>query len=122
MRLSPGFHIFCRLSRKVSSYCSFYCVVHEFFRVLLATIRDQGLCLCAQCLAPKSKLDQLGLATDTRNRVNKARKYQADTVIQARNAIYLYGMPIGGVAVERLLKATSTVPTSVRTSLLSERI
>jgi len=46
-------------------------------------------------------------------RIKKARKYDAYRVNKATDAIFDLGMPIGGIAVERLLKSTSTVPTSV---------
>ena len=88
-------------------------MAHCFLRVLLATIRDQGLCPCPRCLVPKSKLDQLGRVADTKFRVDKVRKSCADIVNDARKAIFEEGMPIGGVVVERLLKETSTVPTAV---------
>jgi len=87
--------------------------IHNFIRVLLATIRDQGICPCPRCLIPKSNLDQLGLIADSKNHIDKARKYDTDRVDKARNAIYLQGKPIGGIDVEQLLKASSAVPTSV---------
>ena len=83
------------------------------FRVLLATIRDQGHCPCPRCLVPDTKLDQLGLVADMKNRVKKYREYQADSVNKARSAIYEFGDPINGRTVQRLLKDTSSVPTSV---------
>ena len=48
-----------------------------------------------------------------KNRLKKARIYLPKNVRNARRAIYQLGMPIGGVAVERFLKETSSVPTSV---------
>jgi hypothetical protein len=89
-------------------------LVHFIVRVLLATIRDQGLCPCPRCLVPKSKLDQVGRITDTKNRINKARIYPADAVNKAWKMIYDQGIPITGAAIQRLLKNTSTVPTLVR--------
>jgi len=86
---------------------------HCFIRVLLATIRDQGLCPCPHCLVPKSKLDQLGHIINEKNRIVKACKYHADLVNKVWEFIYELGMPIGGVAVQRLLKDTSMVPTLV---------
>jgi hypothetical protein len=68
---------------------------------------------------PKPNLEQLGHAVDAKNRIDKARKYRADIVHEARKYILEEGMPIGGVAVERLLKDTSSVPTSVRPTLQS---
>jgi hypothetical protein len=81
--------------------------------VLLATIRDQGLCPCPRCLVPDTKLDQLGLIADMKDRIKKYRVYQADSVNKARHAIYNFGDPVNGSTVQRLLRATSTVPTSV---------
>ena len=83
--------------------------------MLLATIRDKGLCPCPRCLVPKSKLDRVGHISDANLRINQAHKYQdvSESVKKARNAIYKQGVPIGGAYVERLLKQTSTVPTLV---------
>ena len=61
-----------------------------------------------------AKFDRVGLLSDTKLRVDKARKYDLHRVNIARQAIYELGKPINGVHVERLLKATSDVPTSVR--------
>jgi len=83
------------------------------FRVLLATIRDQGLCPCPRCLVPDAKLDQLGLVADMKIRINKYRVYPTESVNKARNAIYNLGVPVNGTTVQQLLKSTSTVPTSV---------
>ena len=80
---------------------------------MLATIWDQGLCPCPRCLVPKWKLDQLGVFADTRNRVSKARKYDEESVYKARRLIYEHGIAINGAAVQRELKATSSVPTLV---------
>jgi hypothetical protein len=45
--------------------------------------------------------------------VNEYRVYLSDSVSKAQNAIYNLGDPINGATIQRLLKATSTVPTSV---------
>ena len=81
-------------------------------RVLLATIQDKGICPCPRCLVPKSKLDQLGLISDTKLR-DKACNYNMGSINKARKVIYDLGRPISGAHVQRLLKATSGVPTSV---------
>ena len=65
----------------------------------------------------KSKVDKVGLVADMKTRIEKARKYLADAVNEARKAIYTLGLPITGVAVERLLKPTSSVPTKVSSHL-----
>ncbi|KAL1711752.1 hypothetical protein EV715DRAFT_268357 [Schizophyllum commune] len=80
-------------------------------KVLLATIRDGGLCPCPRCLVPKTKLDRLGLVRDMATRVKNARQYLADRVAWARRAIYDLARPIAGKAVEAILKPFSAVPT-----------
>ena len=82
-------------------------------RVLLATIRDKGLCPCPRCMIPKSKFLQVGWWNDIKARVSQARTYMQDKVVAARHAIYRLGVPIKGVTVEHLLKDYSLVPTLV---------
>ncbi|PPR08295.1 hypothetical protein CVT24_002453, partial [Panaeolus cyanescens] len=80
-------------------------------KVLLATIRDKGLCPCPRCLVAKSDLDGLGLPADTATRLEKPRAFEMAKVKKARIQIYSEGQPIGGKAVEDLLKGFSGVPT-----------
>jgi hypothetical protein len=82
-------------------------------RVLLATIRDKGLCPCPRCLVSKAKLDRLGFRQDLTIRVDKFRTFMADEVSIARRAIYELAKPISGSVVEDLLKSFSGVPTMV---------
>ena len=84
-----------------------------FHRVLLATIRDKGLCPCPRCLVHHSRLDRMGLRRDMANRVKQVRVYLAEQVESARNYIYNLGRPITGTNVQNLLKETSGVPTVV---------
>ena len=76
-------------------------------------MRDKGLCPCPRCLVPKSKLDQTGMKRDSTFRLKNIRKYLSDSVEAARKAIYKSAAAITGVAVNNLLKATSSVPTLV---------
>ncbi|RDB16223.1 hypothetical protein Hypma_003115 [Hypsizygus marmoreus] len=80
-------------------------------KVLLATIRDKGLCPCPRCLVRKSQVDRMGYVTDMKTRVDQARKYLWNKVKRAREYIYSNAFPINGVAVNDLLKPTSSVPT-----------
>jgi hypothetical protein len=83
-------------------------------RVLLATIRDKGLCPCPRCLIPKAKTDLMGQARDLAQRISHTRNILYDVVQTARRFIYQSAIPINGTAVEQLLKPTSSVPTVVR--------
>ena len=83
-------------------------------RVLLATIRDKGLCPCPRCLIPKVKIDLMGQVRDLTQRISHARNILYDVVQTARRSIYQLAIPINGGAVEQLLKPTSSVPTVVR--------
>ena len=80
-------------------------------RVLLANIRNKGLCPCPRCLVSKSELDRLGLRRDISIRIDKFREFMADKVNIARRAIYSLAKPIRGTAVEDLLMSFSGVPT-----------
>ena len=82
-------------------------------RVLLATIRNQGLHPCPRCLIPKAKLDETGMKHDNKFRLKNVRSYLFDFVLIARKAIYNLGAAIAGEAVNQLLKTTSSVPTVV---------
>ena len=112
--LSKNIHVFCRLSREVSSAISAcFSLWLIVFRVLLATIRDQGLYPCLRCLVPNTKLDQLRLVADMKTRIQKYHVYPTNAVKKARDTIYNFTDPVNGTIVQQLLKGTSTVPTSV---------
>ncbi|KAF9237036.1 hypothetical protein BU15DRAFT_76410 [Melanogaster broomeanus] len=80
-------------------------------KIILATIRDKGICACPRCLIPKSSFGRLGCLSDMSARLTKARIYLQSKINDARRAIYQLGMPVKGTAVEQILKDTSSVPT-----------
>jgi len=83
-------------------------------RVLLATIRDNGLCPCPRCLMPKTQLDRMGQIPDSKFRtMNGIRQYLHEKVQDAQDLVYQVGHAVAGARVDRLLKATSSVPTIV---------
>ena len=84
-------------------------------RVLLATIRNNGLCPCPRCLVSKSELDRLGLRRDVSIRINKFREYVADKVDIARKAIYNLAKSFQSTVVQDLLQSFSGVPTLAST-------
>ncbi|KAL1712617.1 hypothetical protein EV715DRAFT_267796 [Schizophyllum commune] len=100
-----------RVYPRIFTYSADY--PEKYVSVLLATIRDGGLCPCPRCLVEKSKLDRLGLRRDMTTRLAKARRVFTDYVIWARNAIYRFAHPIGGKVMEMILKPYSAVPTVV---------
>ena len=85
----------------------------NFFRVLLATIRDKGLCPCPHCLVPKTHLDRLGLKLDIKNQITQFQQYMADKVKAARRIIFQHARLITSTNVEAFLKSFSGVPTEV---------
>ncbi|TEB23729.1 hypothetical protein FA13DRAFT_1797775 [Coprinellus micaceus] len=88
-------------------------------KVLLATIRDKGLCLCPRCLIPQSKLHLMGQALDLRRRATDVREFFWEKVRHAREWIYQFGKGIKSKYVEDHLKETSSVPT---VNAFSERL
>lgn len=90
-----------------------------FDRVLLATIRDMGDRPCPRCLITKDKLDLMGTTIDKAFRIGAGvRTYFKNAVEKARRLIYNKGKGISSVAVENLLKETSSIPTIVSLSLV----
>ena len=81
-------------------------------------MRNKGLCLCPRCLVPKSKLDQTGTKHDNSFRFKNVHTYLFGCVQIAHNVIYKSAAAITGTVVDQLLKATSSVPTLVKTSHL----
>jgi hypothetical protein len=82
-------------------------------RILIATIRDNGLCPCPRCLVPKNDIDRLGYMQDAKNRITMARTYIRHLVVHARDFIYKMGYGLDSAPVKRLLKPRSLVPTLV---------
>ncbi|KZT38989.1 hypothetical protein SISSUDRAFT_1128360 [Sistotremastrum suecicum HHB10207 ss-3] len=84
-------------------------------KVLIATIRDKGLCPCPRCLVKKKDIGHLGLPEDLRTRNEDLRKNGAQyrsRVSQSRSAIYSQGKGLTSKAVDDLLKEFSEVPTT----------
>ncbi|KAJ3858704.1 hypothetical protein EV359DRAFT_75819 [Lentinula novae-zelandiae] len=78
-------------------------------KVLLATIRDKGLCPCPRCLIQKDSFNRMGLVRDMQMRTQNIQTYFVNKVNRARHFIYSMGHPINGVHVENLLKDSSSV-------------
>ena len=112
--LSTVLHLLCRLSWEVHfpTIVPLF-ILNPFIRVLLATIRDKGLCPCPRCLTPKAKLDLMGRHNDSGPQ-KTLRTYMCDLVTRAHSFIYNKAIPIMGAAVEETLKPMSLVPTLVR--------
>jgi hypothetical protein len=85
------------------------------YRVLIATIKDMGLCPCPRCLTPKSFFSFLGLARDMKNRMDNVRVYVMAKVVKAREFIHS-GNTVDGVKVEHSLGEGSWVPVLVSTT------
>ncbi|KJA19627.1 hypothetical protein HYPSUDRAFT_143405, partial [Hypholoma sublateritium FD-334 SS-4] len=84
-------------------------------KILLATLRNFGLCPCPRCLVPKDKIPDVGKIYDDRRRQTShridstARTFDIDTV---RKFIYEKGEGVKSAAVERVLRDKSLVPTA----------
>ncbi|KIK32395.1 hypothetical protein CY34DRAFT_101573 [Suillus luteus UH-Slu-Lm8-n1] len=91
-------------------------------KALLATIRNLGGCPCPRCLILKSRIQNLGLPLDMKQRQTLARidnDARKSKVTVARSHIYDLGYGIRSTAVENLLKEHSLVPT---TNAFSEKL
>ena len=90
----------------------------DFFnRILLATIRDNGSSPCPRCYVPRASFGRLGFISDISSRLSHARNYLQSKIRSARHLIYQCGKAVKSVAVERILKEYSLVPTLVSLAL-----
>ncbi|QRV82607.1 hypothetical protein RhiJN_27833 [Ceratobasidium sp. AG-Ba] len=83
-------------------------------KVLLATIRNGGTCLCPRCTIKTHSVHQLGTPSDTRLRTVKRRvdnEKRRGKVRKARELIYKLGLSVQTKGVEELLQGESYVPT-----------
>ncbi|KAG8703740.1 hypothetical protein FRC08_002657 [Ceratobasidium sp. 394] len=83
-------------------------------KVLLATIRNGGKCLCPRCTVDSACVDQMGTLSDMRLRTRKRRiddERRRGKVRNARQLIYKLGLSVQNKGVEELLQGQSYVPT-----------
>ena len=109
----PEYLLILLTTRKSESRISLEVFFLMESRVLLATIRDNGLCPCPRCLMPKTHLDRLGWILDSAFRITNIRHCLHKKVQAARDLVYRLGHATAGAGVNGLLKLTSSVPTVV---------
>ncbi|KAG9085486.1 hypothetical protein FS749_004383 [Ceratobasidium sp. UAMH 11750] len=82
-------------------------------KVLLATIRNNGACVCPRCFVEKTTTSQMGTPTDMQTRKKKwiDNEKRRAKIEQARCLIYDQGKALASDAVEALLKDHSYTPT-----------
>ncbi|KIK75785.1 hypothetical protein PAXRUDRAFT_784545 [Paxillus rubicundulus Ve08.2h10] len=108
--------VVCRVYPRIFMYSADYPE-----KILIATIRDKGICPCPRCLVPKSSFGRLGLFTDIVMRLSKARTYLRSKIISARHAIYQLGVPIkGNTFAERLAPLNFNVFPTLVVDLMHE--
>jgi hypothetical protein len=91
--------------------------LYFILRVLIATLRDMGMCPCPRCKIAKEDIPNLGTPADTAVRVEQVRRddtARREKVSKARKLIYEDGYVVNSAKVEELLKPESLVPTEVR--------
>jgi hypothetical protein len=92
--------------------CQTTLIAHHSNRVLIATIKDMGLCPCPQCLIPKKSFSFLGLAEDMNSQMTNSRVYVMAKVMKAREFISS-GSTVNGAKVNDSLGEGSRVPVLV---------
>jgi len=86
-------------------------------RVMIATIRDNGLNPCPRCFTPKDEIFKIGRDDDRRARAELRRVDSVERqgrVERVRTDLYENGYALGGDHVDGALKDGSMVPTKVR--------
>ncbi|KAG2003606.1 hypothetical protein CC2G_004198 [Coprinopsis cinerea AmutBmut pab1-1] len=82
-------------------------------KIVVASIRNLGLCPCPRCLIPLREVHLMGQVNDMKNREKYKRvddQERQRKVAEAHKRIYVDGVPVTGRRVERLLQKSSLVP------------
>jgi hypothetical protein len=85
-------------------------------RILIASIRNLGLCPCPRCLIPLNRVHNLGMVRDMNQRKTLARVddiHRQSKITAARRVIYEKHYQVDSTAVENLLQEESWVPNEV---------
>jgi hypothetical protein len=85
-------------------------------RVLLATVRDKGICPCPRCLVPMTLIHRMGTRADVQMRTDTLRRdnlHRQKLIKRARFLIYNDNKAVNNDEVEELLQPKSFVPTEV---------
>lgn len=84
-------------------------------RVLMACVRNLGICPCPRCLIKREHIHDLGTAVDRRRRakLRKCDKVYRSSIESARKIIYELGYVVNSKAVDRILGSESFTPTRV---------
>ena len=104
-----------RSKSPVHVYFRFLLTLYTFKRVLLACVRNLGLCPCPRCLIKKEYIKGLGTMVDGQRRANLwtwSKRYQR-TVETAREIVYKRGYAVNSKAVDRVIGSESFTPTRV---------
>ena len=104
--------------RSKLTICSNFSVTIDqiIYRIILASIRDKGICPCPRCLVPKSTIRNLGTTNDRRLRETLLRSdnpKRRSEISSARCIIYEENYMVNSAAVEKILKQESLVPNLV---------
>ena len=89
-------------------------------RILIASIRNLGVCPCPRCLISLNRVHNLGMVRDMTQRRTLARvddNHRRGKVLAARRVIYEKNYQVNSAAVEAILQKESWVPTVVWISL-----
>ena len=96
-------------------FCCYYSYSY-FFRILISCINFLSNCMCPRCLSLKQNITQVASKIDMCNRVKLARVVSEASrynVEQVRKLLFEKGLAITSVFVNRILEATSGMPTRV---------
>ncbi|RDB18730.1 hypothetical protein Hypma_014643 [Hypsizygus marmoreus] len=107
-------------SESIYAYFTFHRVSSEqvtfHFRILMAGVRQMGLCPCPRCKIPASELYLVGTKQDRKKRQKLARvddHSRRHHISLAMDAIHLKNFAVDSAYVEQQLKPESLVPTLI---------
>ena len=129
--LSANIHIFCWLPWEVwiclwlTSCTSSDHFSPVYIRILIASIRNLGICPCPQCTTPMTHVPEMGTPNDMKQRqllVRTDNDSRWNKVLQARELIYERNYAVNTPQIERSLRDQSLVPTAVSEDSLNSTL
>jgi hypothetical protein len=96
-------------------YVIAFVLIASNIRILIASIRNLGNCLCPHCLIPLSHVHNMGMARDMMQRETMARVddiHRRSSVNAAQRVIYEKNFQVNSTGVENMLQDMSLVPTA----------
>ncbi|KAJ7588691.1 hypothetical protein C8J56DRAFT_785328, partial [Mycena floridula] len=109
-----GFEVVCADNVKRLLFPRFFTYSADYpERVLIASVKSMGKCLCPRCLTEKTQVQELGTRNDhfRRQQLRQPTEALLNLIERARRGIFESGWTVNGASIEGMLSENSWTPT-----------